>query len=362
MEPASAVPASVTPRVRDRLREPTISRDHHRDLERLHAHDDVVEVEVFEDPDLAEREVDHPLGFVANIPGLSVADRAVVHTDANRRLLLLGPLHDLAHPVLVVDVPGVETQLVDLRVERHEGELVIEVDVGDDRQDRAANDLFQSLAGALVRNGDARDLAAGLLQELDLADGRVDIVGEGRAHRLHRDGSAVADRRAADPDEARSSGRFRSTFIGASTTSSLDAVQGVSEHHPGVFRLPFLGFFEEAQEPWILVEGVVLVTARRLDDQQIPLGAGHLLIAVADARERRQEELPARAKLVPERSHLTREGFLERGRLRLAKPQDDHDCLRHVLLDRTTPCARTQRLARPRAEKPSCVGTLLWTL
>src|SRR5256885_9565971 len=133
--------------------------------------------------------------------------------------------------------------------------------------------------------------------------------------------------------EARSSGRFRSTFIGASTTSSLDAVQGVSEHHPGLFRLPFLGFFEEAQEPWILVEGVVLVTARRLDDQQIPLGAGHLLIAVADARERRQEELPARAKLVPERSHLTREGFLERGRLRLAKPQDDHDCLRHVLLD-----------------------------
>src|SRR5882762_4389275 len=72
--------------------------------------------------------------------------------------------------------------------------------------------------------------------------------------------------------EARSSCRFKSTLIGASITSSLDAVQRVSEHHPGLFRLPFLGFFEEAQEPRILIKGVVFVAARCFDDQQIALG------------------------------------------------------------------------------------------
>src|SRR5438105_5120163 len=48
-------------RVRDGLREPAIRRDHDRDLERLHGDDDVVEIEVLEDPDLGERQIDHSL-------------------------------------------------------------------------------------------------------------------------------------------------------------------------------------------------------------------------------------------------------------------------------------------------------------
>src|SRR5437867_3645251 len=104
--------------------------------------------------------------------------------------------------------------------------------------------------------------------------------------------------------EARSSGRLRSMFIAASITSSLDAVQGLSEHHPGLFRLPFLGFLEETEEPWILVEGVVLVAAWRLDQQQIALRPRDFLVSVADASERRHQELPAPAELIPERSDL----------------------------------------------------------
>src|SRR6266478_1987703 len=94
--------------------------------EGLHADDDVVEVEVLEDLDLAEREVDHALRLVAHVAGLAVADRAVVPADADGRALALRALHHLAHPVLVVDVARVQAQLVDLRVERHEREPVVE--------------------------------------------------------------------------------------------------------------------------------------------------------------------------------------------------------------------------------------------
>src|SRR2546428_12955588 len=73
------------------------------------------------------------------------------------------------------------------------------MDVRDDRQDRATNDLLEGLAGALVGHGDASDLAAAFLELLDLPDRRVNVVRQGRAHRLDRDRRAAADRRAAPP-------------------------------------------------------------------------------------------------------------------------------------------------------------------
>src|SRR5258706_4950285 len=71
------------------LREAAIGRDHHRHLERLHGNHDVVEVEVLEDLDLAECQVDHALRLVADVTRLAVADRAVVHADADGHALLL---------------------------------------------------------------------------------------------------------------------------------------------------------------------------------------------------------------------------------------------------------------------------------
>src|SRR5439155_25322113 len=119
-------------RVWHELREAPVRGDHDRHLEGFDADDDVVEVEVLEDLDLAHREVDHALRLVPQVARLAVTDRAVVHADTDRRPLLLRLLGDLAHAVLVVDVPGVETQLVDLRLERHERQAVVEVDVRDD--------------------------------------------------------------------------------------------------------------------------------------------------------------------------------------------------------------------------------------
>src|SRR5687767_13131261 len=222
-------------RIRDRLREAPVGGDHRRDVERLHAHDDVVEVERLEDRDLAQREVDHALSLVAQLPGPAVADGAVVHADADRRLLVLRALHHLADAVLVVQVARVQAELVDAGVQRHECQAVVEVDVRDDRQDRPANELLQRLPGALVRDGHARDLAAGFLELLDLADRRVEVVGERRAHRLHRDGRAVADGRAAHPDALARPPRARADAVLREV--EVDAHRGQAHAYKGTPRV-----------------------------------------------------------------------------------------------------------------------------
>ena len=74
------------------------------------------------------------------------------------------------------------------------------MDVRDDGEDAPPHDLGERLAGPLVGNRYARDLAADLLELFDLPDRRVDVVREGRAHRLDGHRSAVADRGAADPN------------------------------------------------------------------------------------------------------------------------------------------------------------------
>src|SRR5439155_438575 len=60
-------------RIRNGLRQAAIRGDHHRHLESLHAHDDVVEVEVFKNADLREREVHHALCLIADVARLPVA-------------------------------------------------------------------------------------------------------------------------------------------------------------------------------------------------------------------------------------------------------------------------------------------------
>src|SRR5439155_23773001 len=143
---------------------------------------------------------DHALRVVAQVARHLVRDGAEVHPDADRGPLLLRALHDLADAVLVVDVARVQAELVDLRVERHERQLVVEMDVRDDRQDAPPDQLFEGLAGAAVWDRDAHDLAAGLLQAFDLPDRGLDVVGERGAHGLDGDRSAVADRDPTDPD------------------------------------------------------------------------------------------------------------------------------------------------------------------
>src|SRR5439155_25315683 len=99
--------------------------------------------------------------------------------------------------------------LMHARIEREQGELVVEVNVRDDRKDTSLHQLRKRLCRALVRDGDPCDLAAGLLQSRDLLHRGLEVVGERGAHRLDADRRAAADGRAPDVDALGHAARTR---------------------------------------------------------------------------------------------------------------------------------------------------------
>jgi hypothetical protein len=79
-------------------------------------------------------------------------------------------------------------------VDRGEHVLGLEVDVGDDRDLGLGGDRREGVGVVLGGHGHAHDLAAGGGQLGDLLQGRVDVGGHRRRHRLHRDRRVPADR------------------------------------------------------------------------------------------------------------------------------------------------------------------------
>ena len=95
---------------------------------------------------------------------------------------------------MLADVAGIQTQLVDAGFERQQRELVMEMNVGDERHiGHALANLFQRDRRIVVGHGQADDLAAGADHLLDLRDGRVDVGRVGLGHRLNDDRRAAAD-------------------------------------------------------------------------------------------------------------------------------------------------------------------------
>src|SRR5439155_17659750 len=84
------------------------------------------------------------------------------------------------------------------RVDREQREGVVVMDVGDARQWRALDDLSQSFGRLAVWNRRPHDLAARLLELVNLAQRRLDVSCVGLGHGLHRDRRRAPDHDAAD--------------------------------------------------------------------------------------------------------------------------------------------------------------------
>ena len=87
-------------------------------------------------------------------------------------------------------------------IDRLEHVLRLEVDVGDHRDLALLRDDVQHVGVVLARHRDAHDVAAGCRELGDLLQGRVDVRGRRRAHRLHADLGVAADQHLADLDLA----------------------------------------------------------------------------------------------------------------------------------------------------------------
>ena len=98
----------------------------------------------------------------------------------------------------LADVAGVEAQRLHAGFHRAERELVLEVDVGDDRHRRTGHDLREAFGGFLFVARAAHDVATGGRECVDLRERAVDVGGLRGGHRLDRDRRVAADGNGAD--------------------------------------------------------------------------------------------------------------------------------------------------------------------
>ena len=120
--------------------------------------------------------------------------RAVVDSNADGNAPLAAGVRHGLDPVLVPNVARVDADFVDARGGGFQGQLVVEVDVGHQRD---GNGLFdrrdQVMYRGHVGDGHAEDLTASLFQGLGLADASRDIRGGCTEHGLDGNGRAAAD-------------------------------------------------------------------------------------------------------------------------------------------------------------------------
>ena len=129
-------------------------------------------------------------GFVVPSQPLMRHRHAMALGDGDHRADLVGP----------ADVAGIDADAVRTGLDRLDRKRVVEVDVGDDRDRRQADDLGERLRVLGLGHGAAHDLAARRGERGDLGGGRLDVVRLRERHRLDDDGRTAADRHAADRD------------------------------------------------------------------------------------------------------------------------------------------------------------------
>ncbi len=126
--------------------------------------------------------------------------RTCIHPNPHRAAMILGRLHDLFHALFRTDIARVDAQARRARLGRFNGPFVVEVNVGHDGHARGVHDRPQRSRRFLIGARDPHDVGAGVLEALDLFNGRARIGGQRVGHRLHGDRRIPADCHGADMD------------------------------------------------------------------------------------------------------------------------------------------------------------------
>ncbi len=197
-EPDHLVPASVIPRcsgIGDLLREQAVGGDRVGHGGGLHGDLEVVEVEALHQRDGLQGRGDERLDGVVVLELAQVAGQgAGVDADAQRRAPLAGERDDLRHLLGPADVAGVDAHAVGARLDRLQRERVVEVDVGDHRDRRLRDDALAAPRRPARGAPRRARCPPRPRRPSNLVHGGREVGGLGLGHRLHRDGSAAADR------------------------------------------------------------------------------------------------------------------------------------------------------------------------
>ncbi|MCY1332007.1 hypothetical protein D9M69_176880 [compost metagenome] len=215
-------------RLLDLLRQQAIGGDRHEHVGGLHADLEVLEVQLVEMIDMAHGRFQQRFrGRLAVLLLQVLLQRAGVDADADRDVLVAGGIDHRLDAVLAADVARVDAQAVDAQFGDAQGDLVVEVDIGDQRHLHLLLDPAERLGGVHVRHGDADDVGAGVFQAADLRDGGGHVQGVRVGHALHGDGRVTAHRHVADPDLAGGAADNR----GSAMHITVHPVSGVRFRH-----------------------------------------------------------------------------------------------------------------------------------
>ena len=181
-----------------------VGADHDHRIVVLDRDLEIAEAVFLEQRRLVQRGLDQRLGRGFAVLGQqALVERARVDADAQRHARVACGPRDLAHLVVErLDVAGVDPNGGTAGVDGREDVLGLEVDVGDHRDLRLPGDGGQRVRVVLRRDGHPDDVAAGRGELGDLLQGRVDVRGERRRHRLDRDLGIAPDGDGPDLDLA----------------------------------------------------------------------------------------------------------------------------------------------------------------
>ena len=167
----------------------------HQDVGGLDGDDEVIVAHILDEVDLIKRRLHDALGgdVSAVLRDQVLLEGAGVHADTDRDIPLLRAVHDGPDLLVRADVARVDTDLIRAVFHRFDGHTVVEMDVGNERNRNLLFDLTDRHGGLMGRHGAADDLTAGLLEAVNLRDGRRDILRLRVAHGLDRDRVLPAD-------------------------------------------------------------------------------------------------------------------------------------------------------------------------
>ncbi len=110
----------------------------------LEANLEIAKVQALQDLDVTQGGFHQGLGRGLAVFFLQILlQRTGIDADANRNAMVLGRLNHCLHPVLTPDIAGIDAQAIRAKLGDAQGDLVVEMDVGDERHRRALPDLAE---------------------------------------------------------------------------------------------------------------------------------------------------------------------------------------------------------------------------
>jgi hypothetical protein len=127
-----------------------------------------------------------------------LGERAGIDADPDGDVSFFSGFYDGFGAFASADIAGIQSEGIYSAFDGGEGQSVIEVDIGNERDTDLFSDIGKSFSGLFIGYRKTDDLASGFFQFPDASDSRFDVAGIGLGHGLYGDWCITADKNVTD--------------------------------------------------------------------------------------------------------------------------------------------------------------------